>query len=370
MPNINLRDNRNRDALVRAEFIKQSDTVRYVDAAGDTARLRKVLKGSLELDYETLLATCDGEPEQLAAALVADDPEVDLERIGTFLNRPSRVWVNEANDIVYRIVETEIVHSPDGTEKERRQRKLIDPNIESEFPISWTGAKIKKADAIRRFVFSSKLQIVHANGLTYDFLYAMAKELSEADSLMLLGAGKTGKEPLVFRRGGALYRAFLEGRVDGPRYVLLMHLSNLELKAPEPVVEIVDVQAADAAAATETATPAEKPKRERKAPKVILKSNEDAPAEVPAAKKAAAKKRAAEPKVVLTGKADAKPKKRAATKSRAKDKAPTTPEVVLTKEAESTKPARKRAAKTTKTARTKKTAAATRPKSPDNRADT
>ena len=75
MPNINLRDNRNRDALVRAEFIKQSDTVRYVDAAGDTARLRKVLKGSLELDYETLLAASEGDPEKLAAALTKESDQ-------------------------------------------------------------------------------------------------------------------------------------------------------------------------------------------------------------------------------------------------------------------------------------------------------
>jgi len=68
------------------------------------------------------------------------------------------------------------------------------------------------------------------NGLTYDFLFAMAKELHEANSLLLLGAGKDGKQPLIFRRGSIPYRAFLEGRVDGERYTLILHLSNMELK--------------------------------------------------------------------------------------------------------------------------------------------
>jgi len=35
---------------------------------------------------------------------------------------------------------------------------------------------------------------------------------------MLLGGGKGGKEPLVFRRGSTPYRGFLEGRVKNDRF--------------------------------------------------------------------------------------------------------------------------------------------------------
>ena len=38
----------------------------------------------------------------------------------------------------------------------------------------------------------------------------MAKQLSESDSMMMLGAGASGKEPLVMNDGGKPYRAFLE----------------------------------------------------------------------------------------------------------------------------------------------------------------
>lgn len=61
----------------------------------------------------------------------------------------------------------------------------------------------------------------------------MAKELSELNSLMLLGGRKGGKEPLVFRRGSTPYRAFLEGRIKDDSYILLLHLSNAELKSPD-----------------------------------------------------------------------------------------------------------------------------------------
>jgi hypothetical protein len=91
---------------------------------------------------------------------------------------------------------------------------------------------IKKADACRKFVFVSKVQLHHINGLTYDFLFGMAKELEDKDSLMLLGAGTKSNQPLILRRGGTPYRGFLEGRTDGDKYCLILHFSNLELKAP------------------------------------------------------------------------------------------------------------------------------------------
>jgi len=35
---------------------------------------------------------------------------------------------------------------------------------------------------------------------------------------------------LVFTDGGTQYRAFMEGRIHGEKYCLILHLSNLELK--------------------------------------------------------------------------------------------------------------------------------------------
>ena len=60
--------------------------------------------------------------------------------------------------------------------------------------------------------------------------FEMAKELQEKDAMMMLAGGAKGNEPLVFQDGGKTYRAFLEGRVKDKSYILLIHLSNLELK--------------------------------------------------------------------------------------------------------------------------------------------
>jgi hypothetical protein len=143
------------------------------------------------------------------------------------------VLVDPAGNLVHKSQAFEIVRNPDGSVRERRSKLSPAPNVTPDSPLRWSGKMIKKADAIRKFVFSNKVQLTHINGLTYDFLFAMAKELEEQDSLLILGAGPKFNQPLILRRGSTPYRGFLEGRVLGERYALVLHLSNLELKAPE-----------------------------------------------------------------------------------------------------------------------------------------
>jgi len=242
MPNVNLTNSNSRDAVVKAETIGVEEEVRYVDSEGQSAQTRKILKATVEQDYDALVAKHDDDPEALGKALIDGDPEVDMETCGQFLWGVSKVYVNSSDGIVYRIEQQEIVRGPDGSVKETRARNRAEANVDVEIPLTWTGRKIAKSDAVRRFVFASKLQIVHINGLTYDFLYGMAKELAEADSLMMVGGGSKGRDPLVFRRGSVPYRGFLEGRVDGEKYILLLHLSNLELKVPSSGKEEATVE--------------------------------------------------------------------------------------------------------------------------------
>ena len=232
MPNVNLTDSRSRDAVVKAETTGVDEEVRYVDDENQPSYTRKILKATVEQDFETLVKNHEGDVEALGAALVEGDPEVDMEICGHFLWGVSKVYVDSSDGIVYRIEQQEIVRGPDGSVREKRPRNRPEANVDSEIPLTWTGRKIDKDDAVRRFVFASKLQIVHINGLTYDFLYGMAKELAESNSLMMVGGGSKGRDPLVFRRGSVPYRGFLEGRIDGDKYLLLLHLSNLELKVP------------------------------------------------------------------------------------------------------------------------------------------
>ena len=76
------------------------------------------------------------------------------------------------------------------------------------------------------------MQLRHVDGVTFDFLHAMATELATEDVMVLLGAGETGKDPLIMQMNGSPYRGFLEGRIHEDSYILLLHLSNMELKRP------------------------------------------------------------------------------------------------------------------------------------------
>ncbi|HYH64521.1 MAG TPA: hypothetical protein VD866_07475 [Urbifossiella sp.] len=232
MPEISLSDSRGRDAAVYAESVRVPVRVRYVDESGRQAATARVLKGTLDRDYAALLEAA-GAPEAVAAALVAGDPELDVEATGAFLRDTSRVYVNSERRVVHAVTQVEVVRNPDGSEKLRRPKKLAVPNVTPEQPLLWGGKLLPKAAAFNKYAMVSKLQVVHVNGLTYDFLFGIARELEAKKSLLVLGAGPKANQPLVLRRGAVPYRGFLEGRTRGAEYLLLLHLSNIELKAPE-----------------------------------------------------------------------------------------------------------------------------------------
>jgi hypothetical protein len=146
------------------------------------------------------------------------------------VSETSKVYINSELKPVFKIQKKEAVHLPDGTLKEERTPKETFANILAEFPIKPVGKYLPKKDVYNKFVFSKKYQITHVNGLTFDFLFEMAKDLHDNNALMMLAGGEKGNEPLVFQDGGKTYRAFLEGRIKEKSYILLMHLSNLELK--------------------------------------------------------------------------------------------------------------------------------------------
>ena len=79
-------------------------------------------------------------------------------------------------------------------------------------------------------------QLVHTDGLTFDFLHNLAKSLQESQTMALLGSGPKGAGPLVLRDGGSPFRSFLYGEASGSgenaSYRLILLLSDQELKRP------------------------------------------------------------------------------------------------------------------------------------------
>jgi hypothetical protein len=243
MPEINISNSAGRDAVVNMESVSTPLKVRWLDSKNRQARNIRVLKSTVDHDIDALsnkILTLQGDGDYTGMAsgrviehLVDGDPEVDFERVGTMLNATSRVYVDSKKQLVHRIQQFEIIKDPTGKETDRRPKSVAPQNVSGDIPLLWTGKFLKKKDVVRKFVFANKLQLMHINGLTYDFLFGMAKELEEKESMMLLGGGPKANQPLILRRGNSPYRGFLEGRTKGDKYCLLLHLSNLELKSPE-----------------------------------------------------------------------------------------------------------------------------------------
>ena len=226
---INLADNKGRNAEVIFKSFTKKPLVKTVTPKGEATQTVRVLKSVAENSYEYLLKSKGGD-EAVAQSLITADPEFDVSMTGLFVDETSKVYIDADLKPVFRIQKTEAVYLPDGSLKEERTPKETIANILAEHPIKPAGKLLPIKDVYNKFVFSKKYQLTHINGLTFDFLYEMAKDLQDKDALMMLAGGVKGNEPLVFQDGGKTYRAFLEGRVKDKSYILLIHLSNLELK--------------------------------------------------------------------------------------------------------------------------------------------
>ena len=231
MRKINLSNDMKRDAEVAFGTTFHRSTPLYKTAEGKKSVNEQLVRATMKTTDEALLSQYgDG----LVDALISSDPEVDMEQFGQKVEGLKKVFVTPQQKIAYGVTLSEHVYLADGTEKEVRPEQTTSANIAVDgLPLRWTGKLIPRQKAMRMFMFKKSYQVQHVNGLTYDFLFDMAKKLADADAMMLVGGGQKGIEPLVMANGGTPYRAFLEGRVDGDKYALILRLTNMELKSIE-----------------------------------------------------------------------------------------------------------------------------------------
>lgn len=230
MRKIHLMNEASRDATVAIDNVRALAKP-ALGLPGKTLSFRRYVAATEDrLDAAMVAAHGEG----YAQALIDGDPEIDLEIEGRFIDDTAPVYLAASGEVLHvspRMVD--VVFGPDGAERERKDATNTPGNVNDETPIRWTGRKLPRRDAIRRFAFRRTVALTHLDGLTHDFLFAMAEQLAKEDALVMVGGGAKGKEPLIFQENGSPYRGFLEGRVDGTRYKLLLHLSNLELRVPD-----------------------------------------------------------------------------------------------------------------------------------------
>lgn len=219
----------NRDATVVATSIPAKEKTVPAKEGKPVAFQRYVAagEGKLHADLTEKLG------EIYSQQLIEGDPEIDFEMVGRNIGDTNTVLLDKNNHPLYCAPEVlEIITGPDGKEVERRTPVEVAPNVNEEVPVKWTGKLIPRADLLRKYAIKRTMQLRHVDGVTFDFLFGIAKELDEKDSVMLLASGEGGKGPLVLQSNGSPYRGFLDGRIEGDSFLLLLHLSSMELKKP------------------------------------------------------------------------------------------------------------------------------------------
>lgn len=234
MRHIHLMNEASRDATVVIETVKAKPGP-ALGVPGKKLTFRRYLATADEGRHAALTAA---HGETYAQALIDGDPEIDIERVGKMITDTSPVFLSAEGEVLHVSPNlVDVIFGPDGSERERKEASNTPGNVNEELPVRWTGRKLARGKAATRFAFRRTVAVRHVDGLTYDFLHGMAKQLAEEDVLVMLGSGAKGKGPLIFQENGTPYRGFLEGRVDGARYQLLLHLSNLELRVPDAASE-------------------------------------------------------------------------------------------------------------------------------------
>jgi len=229
MRKLHLMNEASRDATIAIASIPEAASPK-LGVPGKTIVFRRYLAATPAGLHDALLATHGAD---LAQRLVDGDPEIDLEQVGRVIGDTTPVYLSADGEVLHVSPQlVDVLVAPDGSERDRKPAENAPANVNEPDPVRLAGRKIAKHEAIKRFAFRRTIAIRHVDGLTYDFLHGIAKQLADDGSLAMLGAGPKGRDPLVFQENGSPYRGFLEGRVDGPRYQLLLHLSNLELRRP------------------------------------------------------------------------------------------------------------------------------------------
>ena len=224
---IHIANEKKRDANVRFVSLIQEKDPTFTFKSKTIKNKRILINSDITSDSYLI----EKYKNKLADNILSDNVDIDIETAGKYIGDIDRILFNSKNEILYSPPKIkEILYNQKGEEVKKQDPKEIIPNVRDDTPpLKWTGKFFKREEILRKFVITKSIQLRHVDGLTYEFLFDMAKTLEDKKSLMLLGGG-SGKDPLIFQTNGTPYRGFLDGRIKNKQYQLILRLSNMELR--------------------------------------------------------------------------------------------------------------------------------------------
>jgi len=225
-------DHRGRDAICGLLPVRVPDRRRWQDLAGQPVQTMRRVRATAATHPETLLAQSP-DPDDLAQALIANDPEWDLRALGRPTGPCTRGYLDGDGQpcCAQQWLESRV----DGQGREAAQRPFParPANLVPHAPPVWSGVLLPRQEIVRRVAFVRAYQVVHGDTLQFDFLYDLAQYLQQRQVMVQVGSGRQGRGPLVCERNGRPYRGFLDGQVQGDAMRLVLYLAAGELTMPE-----------------------------------------------------------------------------------------------------------------------------------------
>lgn len=229
---IGLADHRGRDATVLLVPLGHGVVRHYRNLAGTKVQNRRRVKATTKTGTEALLAR-HPDPEELARVLLDGDPEVDMETAGRVTGPCEQVYRDGDGEVVFAPSFVGVRLGADGLEQERRPWTPRPSNLVTSAAPVWSGVLVERSEVIRHHALTRAFQVRHTNALEFDFLYGLAQYLDARDVMVQVGSGRQGSGALIFERGGAPCRAFLDGKVRGDAMRLILYASLFSFEVRE-----------------------------------------------------------------------------------------------------------------------------------------
>lgn len=226
---LSITDHRTVDAQIEITGPKAAPKRAFIAPNGQAARATRLVKATEGRDHVALAKQYPG-TDDLARALVAGDPEVDIEQVGRRVGVANQVWIAADGKVLYAARTLKVVTDAAGAETSRDDFVNAEATVLPETALPWSDSLRPIQQVLKSVALGQKLQLRHVNDRSFDFLYELARHLQEKQAMLFVGTGENGLQPLIFKRNGSPYHGFLEGRVEGDGFLLVLHLSNLELK--------------------------------------------------------------------------------------------------------------------------------------------
>lgn len=229
---IRLADPRGRDATCGLLPVRLPDARCWQDLAGQPVQALRRVRATAATHPAALLAQYP-DPDDLAQALIAGDPEWDPRALGRPTGPCTRGYLDGDGQPCCVPQWTDIRYDDQGHEQARRPVGRRPANLVPTAPPVWSGVLLPRSEVIHRVAFVRAYQVMHQDTLQFDFLYALAQYLQQRNALVQIGSGRQGRGLLICERNGCPCRGFLDGRVQGDAMRLVLYLAAGELTMPE-----------------------------------------------------------------------------------------------------------------------------------------